>query len=507
MSDSPSVASELKRLIKQSSQYLTAMVVNLGLGFVSFPILTRVFSVADFGIIDLVQKVFLLLTATSKLGQQHSALRFFNRENFEKNPEESRRYYSTMYLGVMGMGLGVTGLFALVVWALPPTLLMPTMSSLLLFASILILLRAVQSILWSFLRIEERTGVYNVANVALRAATILAVLFLLPRMGASAHTYFTATMGVELLIVSSLTIPLISRGVLSVGSFDLPLFKSAILFGAPLVIKELSYIILDSGDRLLIQSFLGAEALGFYSVAYGLSSYVSTLLILPLELAILPIYLRIWNAQGRSKTIEFLSIGLDVFLMASALILAVVAVTAHDVVVLLASSKYRGAEVLIPTLVAGLLIYATHVFITAGLVIEKKTRPLAVTLFYAALLNVILNIILLPKIGLQGAAIATLISYVFCTIYQARVSFQVLPLEIAYRSLCSYVLAGAGAWAAGTAAVFSSPVFNFFGKATIATIVYFVSLLILDRRSRQRAGLLWQAFQRTVFSNRNVVAA
>ena len=121
MSDSPSVASELKRLIKQSSQYLTAMVVNLGLGFVSFPILTRVFSVADFGIIDLVQKVFLLLTATSKLGQQHSALRFFNRENFEKNPEESRRYYSTMYLGVMGMGLGVTGLFALVVWALPPS--------------------------------------------------------------------------------------------------------------------------------------------------------------------------------------------------------------------------------------------------------------------------------------------------------------------------------------------------------------------------------------------------
>ena len=81
MSDSPSVASELKRLIKQSSQYLTAMVVNLGLGFVSFPILTRVFSVADFGIIDLVQKVFLLLTATSKLGQQHSALRFFNRES------------------------------------------------------------------------------------------------------------------------------------------------------------------------------------------------------------------------------------------------------------------------------------------------------------------------------------------------------------------------------------------------------------------------------------------
>ena len=141
------------------------MLINLGLGFVSFPILTRVFSVADFGLIDLVQKIFLLLTATSKLGQQNSALRFFNRETFEKDPEQSRRYYSTMYLGVMGMGIGVTALFAAVVWALPATMLMPSLSSLLLFASALILLRAVQSIVWSFLRIKERTGLYNVANV------------------------------------------------------------------------------------------------------------------------------------------------------------------------------------------------------------------------------------------------------------------------------------------------------------------------------------------------------
>lgn len=507
MSDSQSVTGELKRLVKQSSQYLTATVVNLGLGFISFPILTRVFSVADFGLIDLVQKVFLLLTATSKLGQQNSALRFFSRETFEKDPEQSRRYYSTMYLGVMGMGLVVTGLFAAIVWALPATILMPSLSSLLLFASALILLRAVQSILWSFLRIEERTGIYNVANVLLRAATIGALLFLLPRMGASAHTYFTATMGVEILIVTALTIPLITRGVLSLGSFDLTLFKAAILFGSPLVVQELAGIILDSGDRILVQIYLGADALGFYSVAYGLSSYVNTLLAAPLGLAILPIYLRIWNSQGREKTIEFLSVGLDFFLMVSALILAVVTVTAHDAVLLLASSKYKGADVLIPTLVAGLLVYTSQIFITAGLVIEKKTRPLAATLLYSALLNILLNMVLLPLIGLQGAAIATLISYVFCAIYQSRISFRVLPLMIEYRSVLNYVLAAIGAWGAGAAATFSRPAFSFFGKATVASGVYLILLLILDRRFRQRAAIAWQSVQSALFLNRNTLEA
>lgn len=73
---SVTVTDELRKLLRHSSHYLTGIVISLALGFISFPIFTRVFSVSDYGTIDLVAKVLPLLTALSKMGLQQSALRF-----------------------------------------------------------------------------------------------------------------------------------------------------------------------------------------------------------------------------------------------------------------------------------------------------------------------------------------------------------------------------------------------------------------------------------------------
>ena len=97
---SSTVTGELKKLFQQSSHYLAGLIGSLALGFISFPIFTRAFSVADYGLIDLAQKVLLLLTATSKCGMQNSALRFFDRDSFAKDPAAAQRYYSSMFFGV-----------------------------------------------------------------------------------------------------------------------------------------------------------------------------------------------------------------------------------------------------------------------------------------------------------------------------------------------------------------------------------------------------------------------
>ena len=122
------------------------------------------------------------------------------------------------------------------------------------------------------------------------------------------------------------------------------LLRAGFAFGLPLVLQEIAGIVLDSGDRVLVQRYIGMDALGFYSVAYGLSSYVNTLIMAPLGLAILPIYMRLWRTEGRQRTSEFLSFGLDLFAGASAAILMIVLTCSHDAVVLLASAKYAGAR-------------------------------------------------------------------------------------------------------------------------------------------------------------------
>ena len=64
--------SALKTLYRHSSHYLGGRVVVMLLGFISFPVFTRVFSVAEYGVINLITNTVLLLTVLSKFGFQHS---------------------------------------------------------------------------------------------------------------------------------------------------------------------------------------------------------------------------------------------------------------------------------------------------------------------------------------------------------------------------------------------------------------------------------------------------
>src|SRR5689334_21155220 len=85
-SASTEVGREIGGLFRASSHYLAGLLGKLGIGFISLPIFTRIFSISDYGLIDLAGKVLLFLTALSKMGLQNSTLRFFNGKAFDTDP-------------------------------------------------------------------------------------------------------------------------------------------------------------------------------------------------------------------------------------------------------------------------------------------------------------------------------------------------------------------------------------------------------------------------------------
>jgi len=190
MVETGAISNELKKLLRHSSHYLAGLLGAMALGFVSFPIFTRVFSVADYGTIDFVQKILLVLIAVSKMGTQNSALRFYDPRGFAADPQAAYRYYSTMFYGMALTAGGVSILFLAGVALAPAAWVSPPLDMLLYLGAALIFLRAMDSILWSFLRIEERTKAYNVLSVATKGATIAAVCILLPLAGRSPRTFF-----------------------------------------------------------------------------------------------------------------------------------------------------------------------------------------------------------------------------------------------------------------------------------------------------------------------------
>ena len=478
---------ELKTLARHSSHYLAGLAGNMVLGLVSFPIFTRVFSVAEYGLMDLAQRVVLMLTIASKAGLQNAVLRFYDKDRFAADGEAERSYYSTMLLGTLAIAAGVGLAFLSINGLLPKSLVSGPLAKLTYLIAVLVLLRAAGSILWGFLRIEERTKAFNAVTVTTRAATIAAVCALLPWAGKTAQTYFGGAILVETALVAGLTAWLLRRKVLAVSRVDGALLRAGVVFGLPLVVYELAFAVLGSADRFLVRYYLGADALGFYSVAYGLAHNANEMLVAPLGLAILPIYMRIWASQGPEKTAEFLTLALDYFLLGAAGVLAVVGAAATPLVTLLASSKYAGVEPLIPLILGGLLIYATYIFVAAGLLIQKRTIQMAGLLVFAAIFNIALNCLLLPPLGLTGSALATLLSYALCIVLLGRASNRFLALRFRTSSLVQYLAAAAVAWIAGAQITLGRPAFDLLARSAVALLCYTAVLYALDDRVRHAA--------------------
>jgi O-antigen/teichoic acid export membrane protein len=483
-----SVADEVRKLFLHSSHYLAGLIAKLGLGFVSLPIFARVFSVSDYGLIDFAQKILLLLTALSKLGLQNSALRFFDGKTFTTDLPARRRYYSTMFFGSLLSSTVVALLFVAVSKYFLKSRMDASLAALMGFISALVVMKALESILWSFLRAEERTKAYNIWSVILKILALGMVCVMLPFLGRSPKTFFTGTTVAEVAIVAILAVLLFRRGILNPSWLDLALLRKGLVFGSPLIIYEVASIILDSGDRVLVRHYLGANQLGLYSVAYGLSAQANELLIFPLNLAIFPIYVRLWRSRGAQATADFLSTCLDLFFATAAGVCALAVVTAKDGVLLLASQKYQGAEHLIPMVVAGLLIYTTHIFLCAGLLIHKKTGTMAILLLCSAALNVGMNIILLPRMGLTAAALATLVSYIFCIVLLGCASVRLLPLKIGFQQLAQYLLAAGVTTLAVSQVQLKVPALNLAVRTVLTVSLYLAILYVIDPRVRGFIG-------------------
>ena len=426
---------DFRTLRRHAAHYLGGRAALLLLGFVSFPLFTRLFSIQQYGVISLVLKTVVCLVVLAKLGVQNSVVRFFQESPSEQSSQSMQRFYSTFFFGGSGLALFVGVLLGVFVLLAPGSLLPAYLRIPFLWATLLMLVRAQWSILSSFFQAEGRTLLYNCFDMGIKAVTIAAICAALWLHGRTVAAYLSATVVVEISAVLIAVAILISKRALRLSAIDPKLFQAAIVFGLPLAAYEIASVVLDSGDRLLVLHYLGATQLGYYTAAYNLSSYAQVSIMAPVNLAIVPIYMRLWKEQGKPQTKAFLSRSLDYFTFAAIGLCMIGALVSAPVMEILASAKYAPAASLLPVLIAGMLVYALHIFLTPGLLIQKKTGKLARQVLYATVLNLLLNVFLLPHMGIIGGAWATLIAYAFLVIAIGQASRPYLAVVIPWRLL------------------------------------------------------------------------
>jgi O-antigen/teichoic acid export membrane protein len=475
----------LRRLALHVSNYAIGNLLVTISGFISFPIFTRIFSVAEYGILNLISATLGLLLAISKLGVQQSIVRFYGEVRAGRRENSVSQYLSTTLFGMAAVGLTTTVIWAAVSQLIPSTWWSdPRVTDLFLITAVLLFIRTVDSSLVNFLRAEERSGLLNVYNVAKRYGTLVLVLATLFYVAHDLYGYFWATVVAEGLAVGLLLVSMSRTRRFSPREYSPELFRRMLVFGIPMIAFELSGIVLNIGDRYVIEAMLGNEALGVYSAGYNFCQYVQVVFLAALSQAVAPMFVRSWEEKGAEETAQFVRKTLHYYLLAAFPLVAGISAVGREMLVVLASDKYTNGATIIPYVAGGMAVDGALSMLAAGLYIQKRTMIMAALMAFCAVLNVALNIGLIPSLGIVGAALATLLAYCALSFGAWRAGRQLLPYQFPWGSTIKFALLSLIMYAIVSEISFTNRWETISAQILIGVLVYAVLVLLFDQQAR-----------------------
>lgn len=445
----------VKKFLVHYSHYFFAIAASQLLGLISFPILTRVLSTEEYGVMGFIVTTMILLVALAKGGLSDGIIRYYR--EYSESREKMRVFASTVFLRGLTFSTVVT-----VIYLLTIPLLLNVMDvdfkyeSCFYIMGAYLFVKPLNTIVLNILRITERTIFFNAVNFFSKGLSIAFSLILLLFLIGDFYGYFAGLVLAEAGVGLLLYIWFFSKYPVSFKSASFDLTGNLMKFGMPLLLTESTYLLLSYSDRFMIMKYLGEAELGMYSVGYNLAAYLGDVFTFAVAYAVVPIYVNMHKNEGSEKTAAFLRQCLNYLLMAMIPMGVLYFSIAEDLITVLASTKYSQAAVFSPIIFVGLLFFGLNSVLNAGLYLQKKTTSILFVMFAAIVINIGLNFLLIPAMGSTGASISVLIACVsssFITVLLSRkhLSVSAQAGTIIYYACCSLALYAALSFIEGPA--------------------------------------------------------
>ncbi len=199
-----------------------------------------------------------------------------------------------------------------------------------------------------------------------------------------------------------------------------------------------SFLIYTQTDRLMINHYLGVEEVGVYTIGMQLSSILA-ILIGPIQNSLFPKFLELYR-NDYQKYYNFYKLTNTIITQFYLIITLISIIVVKYTFKYVYSSQYDGAILIYSILAFSVFIKANGSLQTSHMTIKNITQKSFYKTLVSLILNIILNILLIPKYGINGAAIATLITQFialflidfFIKEYQEQAIIQLKSLNLIY---------------------------------------------------------------------------
>ncbi|HZV83899.1 MAG TPA: lipopolysaccharide biosynthesis protein [Brevundimonas sp.] len=213
--------------------------------------------------------------------------------------------------------------------------------------------------------------------------------------------------------------------------------RSYAIYGYPIAASLALTVVLSSTDRFLLAAFMDEAAVGAYHASYSIANRTLDVLFLWLGSAGQPALVMALERGGPERLKEAAREQLSTFLLIGLPAAAGVALVARPLAEVLIGEDLRAAAASVTPWIAlsALLFGLTAYYFGQAFTLGKKTKRLLVAMAIPAGLNVVLNLILVPRFGLMGAAWATAASFAAGMIATMLIGRRVMALPVPWESL------------------------------------------------------------------------
>ena len=454
---------KIKHSIKHTAIYSIGKAASKMIGVVLLPIYTIHFSLTEYGTLGILETTAMILTQTLLLGQPAAFLRFFG-------SSQSGADNKSILFTIFTILFTVTAVFTItgLLWADKLSLFFEepeTFARYFRLFVLIIALRIVNALFLDTLRAKEKPLLYSAGNV-------LNILVML-----SAAIYFVVVeksgiVGVMYAYIAGETVLflMLLPGAVSgmTPRFNRAIFFAALTFGFPYVFASLGSMWLQMGDQYVIKLLLNYAEVGLYNTGYRFASLLNVFLIQSFSLYYLPQAYKLYGQEGDRR---YYSKMLTYFVFVLCWAGLALSLFGKEIIRLFAlNPDYWPSHKIIPVVALGYVFSGAAVVVNLGIMLTKKTQYLAYAMAAAAAFNLVLNFILIPHLGIMGAAITTLCS--FLLLFLMLYYFSNRLYQIAYEKLKIVKLIAVSVGLYGCSLIASD-------MALLVTILYKLTLLIV----------------------------
>jgi O-antigen/teichoic acid export membrane protein len=396
---------------------ITTLLVSLS-GIILLPILTKNLPIEEYGMWALIGVTIGLIPALVMLGLPFTMVRFLSAA---KNREEIQEgFYSIAFIVLFTSAIASLLLF---LFSKPlAASLFDNNLTIARILSLIVFIACLNGLLLTFFRTFQQIRRYSLflfiqtyLNVALVAYFVL-----------SGYGLFGAVMG--LLISSSFVFLIMTFLIISEIGIKIPKFtriREYLSFGIPTAPGNLSSWVVNSSDRYVIGIFLGIAFVGYYSPGYALGNIIN-MFWAPLGFMLPAVLSKYYDENNMTEVKTVLKYSLKYFLLVAIPSVFGLSLLSKHILMILSTPEIASQGYLITPFVAvSALLFGAYAIIVQIIMLEKKTKIVGTIWIIAAILNLGLNLIFIPYIG-----ITTLIAFAFAFILTSFYSFKYFKFDV-----------------------------------------------------------------------------